>query len=119
MSAWALSFSQTKNGEFGQLSKQFAYFPQACLLPSRAPRITILRGSMPSLRDSTLLPFMTRHFRAGLLLCRPSGTGFGFTAELCDGRAIVFIAGNVRHPADGKILIWINLVFLSSEISSG
>ena len=37
---------------------------------------------MPSLRDSSLLPYLTRHFRAGLLLVpSPAGTGYSFTVK--------------------------------------
>jgi hypothetical protein len=46
----------------------------------------------------------TRHCCAGLLLFRPCGTGCGFTAEWCDGRAVVRIAGNIHLLANRKIL---------------
>jgi hypothetical protein len=54
----------------------------------------------------------SRHFRAGLLLV-PSLRDWlpSFCLILLDGRAIVLIAGYIRHLADGQILIWTSLTF--------
>jgi hypothetical protein len=67
--------------------------------------------SEQALQDSTVLSLADP-----ALPCRattvpsPAGTGSGFTNELCDERCIVLSAESGLHLADGKILIWTNLI---------
>jgi hypothetical protein len=87
--------------------------PFGGLLPCTAPRISSWGALCRPCGTPPSYLYLTRHFRAGLLLVSSLRDWLrSYCLILLDGRAIVFIAGYIRHLADREILIWTNLRFI-------